>query len=48
MNNIAFQMAAVVGPKVFHPFDDKLINYGYKIQQTNRSVLDYRPKGINA
>ena len=31
MHNIAFPMVAVVGPKVFHPFDDKLINYGYKI-----------------
>ena len=47
MNNIAFQMAAVVGPKVFHSFDDKLINYGCKIYQTNRTALDDRLKRNN-
>ena len=47
MNNIAFPVAAVIGPKVFHCFNDKLINYGYNIYQTNSSVLEYRPKGNN-
>ena len=31
MNDIAFPVAAVVGPKVFHSFDDKLSTFGYKI-----------------
>ena len=48
MNNIAFPMAAVVGPKVFHLFDNKLINFGYKIQQMDRSALDDRLKSNNA
>ena len=48
MNYIAFPMAAVVGPEVFGPFDDNLINYGHKIQQTNRSALDDWPKSNNA
>lgn len=37
-------MAAVVGSKVFDPFDDNLINYGHKIWQRNRSALDDWPE----
>ena len=40
INNIAFAMAAVVGPKGFDPFDDNSIDHGHKIWQTNRSAPD--------